>query len=164
MSADHDGARLSHAMAPTGRPGGGAPVYAVEIGFADVDFARMPFFADYFSWVERALEAWLHANGLYYRELVGARGVGLPIVEAHCRYTAPLGLEDVVEVQLVLSEVTRRGFRIGFDMARRVDGARVAHGHVLRRFIDLASKKPMEIDDDLLRIFRAMAHESREES
>jgi len=49
-------------------------------------------------------------------------------------------------------------------MARRVDGARVAHGHVLRRFIDLASKKPMEIDDDLLRIFHAMTHESREES
>ncbi len=104
------------------------------------------------------------ARGLYYRELVGARGIGLPIVEAHCRYTAPLGLEDVVEVRLALNEVTRRGFRIGFEMARRADGARVAHGHVVRRFIDLASKAPTEIDDDLLRTLHAMAHESREES
>jgi len=61
VSADHDGAPLSHAVAPTGPPGGGAPVHAVQIGFEDVDF--------------------------------GARGIGLPIVEAHCRYTAPLGLE-----------------------------------------------------------------------
>ena len=132
MSADHDGAPLSHAVAPTGPPGGGAPVHAVQIGFEDIHF--------------------------------GARGIGLPIVEAHCRHSAPLGLEDVVEVRLAPSDVTRRGFRIGFDMARRADCVRVAQGHVLRRFIDLASKEPMEIDDDLLRIFHAMTHESREES
>lgn len=137
---------------------------AMQIGFEDVDFARTPFFGDYFSWVEKALEAWLHAKGLTDRELVGEREIGLPIVEADCRYTAPLGLEDVVEIHLALRDVTRRGFRINFEMARQADQMRVAHGHVLRRFIDLAQKRPIEIADELLRIFQEREQESQAEN
>jgi acyl-CoA thioester hydrolase len=134
------------------------PVHVVSVGFEEIDFARVAFYGHYFSWIERAMEQWFHAKGLYYRELVGEREIGVPIVEAHCRYTAPVQVEDVLEIRLAVREVTRRGFRVEFDMTRQSDGLRVADGHLLRRFVQFG--RPIEIPDDLLGLFEEMERES----
>lgn len=148
----------------TAPPATGRPVYVLSVGFEDIDFARMAFYGHYFSWIEKAMEQWFHAKGLYYRELVGERGIGVPIVEAHCRYTAPVQVEDVLEVRVALREVTRRGFRIEFDMIRQGDDVRVADGYLVRRFARIGRREPIEIPDDLLEIFQAMERESGKET
>ena len=115
------------------------PVYVLSVGFEDINFARMAFYGHYFSWIEKAMEQWLHAKGLYYRDLVGERGIGVPIVEAHCRYTAPVQVEDVLEV-------------------------RVADGYLVRRFARVGRRQPIEIPDDLLGVFQEMERESGKET
>ena len=146
-----------HRVAP---PTARRPVHVLSVGFEDIDFARMAFYGHYFSWIEKAMEQWFHVRGLYYRELVGEREIGVPIVEAHCRYTAPVQVEDVLEVRVAIREVTRRGFRIEFDMTRQGDDVRVADGYLVRRFARVGRREPIEIPDDLLGVFQEMERES----
>ena len=51
-----------------------------EIGFDDVDFARVLYYARYYSFVERGFAAWLHGHQIYHRVLYHDLHVALPIV------------------------------------------------------------------------------------
>jgi acyl-CoA thioester hydrolase len=131
-----------------------------EIGFDDVDFARVLYYARYYSFVERGFAAWLHGHGLYFRELYTERHVAMPIVTSHCRYRGPLRLEDRLEVRLELSDLTRRGYRLDFHIVRLPDEARVAEGYQEHRFVDPERRRPTEPPDALYAALQAMAEES----
>jgi len=65
-----------------------------RVTFDDVDFAHVPFFGRYFSWVSEAL----NQNGLAYTELLEHRGIGFPIVDARCHYHRPLAIDQEFDV------------------------------------------------------------------
>ena len=131
-----------------------------EIGFSDVDYARVLYFARYYDYVERAFAAWLHALGLYWRDLHTEWRVATPIVNSQCRYRGPLRLEDHFEVRLELADLTRRGFRLNFQTVRLHDEFLVAEGYLDHRFVDPVERRPTEPPEQIMRALEAMAAES----
>ncbi len=131
-----------------------------EIGFDDVDFARVLNYARYYSYVDRAWTAWLHQHGVVLRELYTAGRTAMPIVTSHCRYRGPLRLEDVLEVRLALRDLTLRGFQIDFHIVRVHDDFRVAEGYQQHRFVDPEARRPTEPPAELYAALEGMVAES----
>ncbi|MGH7964220.1 MAG: acyl-CoA thioesterase, partial [Candidatus Binatia bacterium] len=86
-------------------------VYTVRIGWGDIDFARNIFWARYFPYVEHAIGEWLLAKGLRWQELIEERGLGMPAVRLDVRFTRPVRLQEVIEIEVGVKDVTRRGCR-----------------------------------------------------
>jgi acyl-CoA thioester hydrolase len=131
-----------------------------EIGWEDVDYARVLYYARYYILVDRAFIAWMHRHDLYYRRMHEEWSVATPIVTSHCRYRGPLRLEDRAEVRLKLTDLTRRGYRINFHLIRQPDDVRVADGYTEHRFVDPAIRRPCEPPEPLYNALAAMVAES----
>ena len=131
-----------------------------EIGFSDVDFARVLYFARYYDFVERAFGAWLHAGGWYWRDLHTEWRVATPIVVSHCNYRGPLRLEDRFEVRLELTDLTQRGFRLNFHIIRLNDDFLVGEGYTAHRFVDPLERRPTAPPLELMRALEDMAAQS----
>ena len=125
--------------------------------FEDVDFARTPFYGRYFTWVDRAWERVLNAHEIFFSDMVGRQKIGLPIVEAVCRYRRPLALDDVFAVELRVSELTRKRVTTEFRFRKLADGQLTAEGHVGRHFVDMDAFKGREVPDGLYERFRRLA-------
>ncbi len=131
--------------------------YTDRVRFADVDFARVPFYGRYFTWVDRAWEQSLNDHGIWYREMVGSRGIGLPIVEAVCRYMRPLTLDDDFAVHLRVDDFSRKGVTSQFRFRKLPDGMMITEGHVRRRFVDTHTFTGIDLPDDLYSLFEKVA-------
>lgn len=136
-------------------------VYTVRIGWGDVDFARNIFWARYFDYVEHAIGELVLSKGLSWQELIGEKGIGLPAVSLHVNFTRPVRLQEVIEIEVGVKEVTRRGCRFVFNIRRQHDGELAASGSVTRRFIDHQAFKGTELPDDLYRVFLEMEAETQ---
>ncbi len=131
--------------------------YTDRVRFADVDFARVPFYGRYFTWVDRAWEQSLNDHGIWFGEMVGRRGIGLPIVEAVCRYLRPLSLDDDFAVHLRVADLSRQGVTSHFRFSKQTDGTKCSEGHVRRRFVDTHAFVGIDLPDDLYGRFEEMA-------
>ena len=132
-------------------------MYTDRVRFADVDFARVPFYGRYFTWVDRAWEQSLNDHGIWFVEMVGRRGIGLPIVEAFCRYLRPLTLDDDFAVHLRVSDLSRKGVTSEFRFTKLSGGNIITEGHVRRRFVDTHAFTAIDVPDDLYTLFEKLA-------
>jgi acyl-CoA thioester hydrolase len=130
--------------------------------FDEMDYAQISFFARHFYWLEHATTAWLVEKGIGFAVLSGERGFGLAIVNAQCRYLAPVHLEQVVEIRLALRDLSRRGFTTPFEIVRQVDGVLCAYGNVSRRVIDVKRVRGADLPDDLYEKLEEMRAESEQ--
>lgn len=106
------------------------PVYRhdVRIPYADVDRMGFVYYANYLVYFEMARNEILRDAGTPYRELE-ARGVMLPVLEAHCEYHQSARYDDLITV---FSTCTgRRGprLRIAYEVKREDD--LLATGHTV---------------------------------
>lgn len=131
-----------------------------EVGWEDVDYARVLYYARYYFFVDRAFSAWMHTHGLYYRTMHEEWSVATPIVTSHCRYRGPLRLEDRLEARLQLDNLTQRGYRIDFHLIRLPDNVLVAEGYTEHRFVNPAERRPCEPPAPLYAALEAMVAES----
>jgi acyl-CoA thioester hydrolase len=131
-----------------------------EIGFDDVDYARVLYHARYYSWVDRTLITWFHEHGLSYRDLSMDLHVSIPIQTSHCRYRGPLQFEDRFEVRLAIEGLSQRGFRLSFHVVRLADDFVVAEGYEDRRFVDFERRRPADPPEALYALLETMASES----
>lgn len=140
-------------------------LYRYRPAFMDVDFARMIFSGNYYTWVERAFETWQLELGLSWRELIVEHRLGLATIETRCHYLAPIGLMEEFEVELGLRDLDERGFTSDFQVTR-IDDARVsAFGYFRRRFLDLDTHAPRRDPPAFaVDVFRQMAQASRLQS
>jgi YbgC/YbaW family acyl-CoA thioester hydrolase len=127
-----------------------------RVTFDDVDFARVPFYGRYFSWVSEAESEALNQNGLGYTELVGQRGIGFPIVDAHCHYHRPLAIDQEFDVHVSIRNLSLRGFELAFEIYREADGVRICDGALVRRFVDTATFRGTVLPPDLLERFKGL--------
>lgn len=82
---------------------------------ADVDAAAILYFGTPYRWCEDLYTGWLATIGHPVGQLL-QQGVGTPAVASNCSYTAPLGVDDLVRLELRAAEVGRRSFRVRCDV------------------------------------------------
>lgn len=87
-------------------------VETIRVRFSDSDSMGVAHHSNYFRWLEEARLGFLRDGGWPYSE-IEKRGTHMPVVECSCRFVAAVRSEDLIEVHLRVSAVTRA--RIGFE-------------------------------------------------
>jgi acyl-CoA thioester hydrolase len=94
-------------------------VVEVRARWGDADPAGIVFYPQIFRWFDAAAEELFRALGLPWTRLFPETGlIGLPILEAHCRFVSPIHHDDRVRVETEVEEVRDKVFRL----AHRVVG------------------------------------------
>jgi len=89
----------------------------VRVIFGDTDQMGVVYYANYLRYFEGARAAYWRALGKSYKDLE-AWGVALPVVEAHCLYRRPAYYEDLLEVEVHVSELRGASMRFAYRIYR----------------------------------------------
>jgi acyl-CoA thioester hydrolase len=89
----------------------------VRVIFGDTDQMGVVYYANYLRYFEGARAAYWRALGRSYKDLE-AWGVALPVVEAHCEYRRPAYYEDVLGVDVWVSQLRAASLRFAYRIHR----------------------------------------------
>lgn len=101
--------------------GGGGTILITDIlhvAMADVDAARIIYYTAPYRWHESLFTRWLAGVGRPLSAMI-EEGLACPVVRSEAEYRRPLGLDDVVEIDLVVERLGRSSMVLRMDGRRR---------------------------------------------
>lgn len=94
--------------------------HEIRVIFGDTDMMGVVYYANYLRYFESARADYWRSMGRSYHDLV-AWGVALPVVEAHCEYKRPATYEDLLVIDVEVSEVRAASIRFSYRVTRGQD-------------------------------------------
>lgn len=126
------------------------------VRFADIDWARVVYFARYFDLAHRTFEDFFNEHAkLPYGEVLTARSLGFPIVHSDADFFAPLRLGDTARVVMEIAALSRRSVTSRFTVYRSESDERCAVIVLKQAAIDTATFKGTEFPADVHALFAA---------
>jgi acyl-CoA thioester hydrolase len=123
----------------------------VRVRYAETDTMGFVYHANYFVWFEVARTDWLRETGWTYREME-LEGVGLPVLEAHCKYRQPARYDDELDVRATGALLSPLRVEFTYEVVRPSDALTLATGHTVHVAIDRAGR-PCRLPDRIRAIF-----------
>ncbi|MGE3474152.1 MAG: acyl-CoA thioesterase [Vicinamibacterales bacterium] len=121
-----------------------------KVHWSDGDAAGIARFPNYFRWFEDAEEElFANALGRSRQALLDAQGFGMPRVEAHITYQAPVRIGTLLRVGLDVRAENPRRLRHVFEMRDSASDRPVAAGFVRVGCVSLADFAPRDFPDDI---------------
>jgi acyl-CoA thioester hydrolase len=124
-------------------------IHEVRVIFGDTDQMGVVYYANYLRYFESARAGYWRASGRSYKDLE-AWGVAMPVVEAHARYRKPAFYEDLLAIEVEVTELRAASVRFGYLVRR--DGELLASGFTRHAIIDTAGElagRPRRLPDEL---------------
>lgn len=126
-------------------------IHQVRVIFGDTDQTGAVYYANYLRWFESARAALCRERGISGRQLTEL-GVMFPVAEVSCTYRRPTFYEDLVDVDIQVTELGQARIRFGYQLRR--GGELIAEGHTVHACVD-ARGKPVRIPEPLRAAFAA---------
>ena len=101
-------------------------VYSRTVRLADTDAAGVVFFARTLAICHEAYEASLAAGGVDLHELLGAKGIVVPIARSEADYKRPLRPGDELKVSVAPEVLSENSFAIRFEITKVGPPAKLA--------------------------------------
>jgi acyl-CoA thioester hydrolase len=117
----------------------------LRVRFCETDLMGIVHHGSYLVYFEAGRVEWLRRRGVTYADWA-ARGVHLPVVEAHVQYRAPSRFDDLLVVETTLTELRTVSLKFGYRIVRGVDV--IAEGMTRLGCID-ASHKLLRIPEEM---------------
>lgn len=114
----NDGDNHGHAVSET----------RVRVRYAETDQMGVVYHANHFVWFEVGRVELLRQLGFSYREMEANDGCCIAVVDARCRYKAPVRYDDEVIVRTFLRNVRESVVHFGYELVRVSDGVLLAEG------------------------------------
>jgi acyl-CoA thioester hydrolase len=108
-------------------------IHQVRVIFGDTDQMGVVYYANYLRWFESARAALLRDRGLSGRQLTEL-GVAFPVAEAFCKYRRPAHYEDLLDVDIQVTELGHARIRFGYHVRRQEE--LIAEGHTVHACVD----------------------------
>ncbi|HEV3470892.1 MAG TPA: thioesterase family protein [Pyrinomonadaceae bacterium] len=130
----------------------------ITVRFGDCDPAGLVYYPALLHYCHAAMEEFFAARcGVSYPRLVGERRVGFPTVSARAEFAAPFVYGDEVEVLVSVSRVGRSSATFEYRLRRRGEAEPRASVTLVQVAINLDTRRPVEIPDELRRAFERSA-------
>ena len=94
--------------------------HEVRVIFGDTDQMGVVYYANYLRYFEGARAAYWRDLGKSYKDLE-AWGIALPVIEAHCTYRRSAHYEDLLIVDVHVSELRGASLRFAYRVERGAD-------------------------------------------
>lgn len=95
--------------------------HEIRVIFGDTDQMGVVYYANYLRYFESSRAAYWRDLGRSYKDLE-AWGVALPVIEAHCTYRRPARYEDLLLVEVDVSELRGASLRFAYRVLRATTG------------------------------------------
>lgn len=95
-------------------------IHQVRVIFGDTDQMGVVYYANYLRYFEASRAAYLRSLGKSGKDLVRL-GIGFPVVEASCRYRKPAFYEDLLDVDVNVSDLRAASLRFAYQVRRDAD-------------------------------------------
>jgi len=123
----------------------------IRVIYGDTDRMGVVYYANYLRYFEAGRNEFLRAKGLTYRDFEEREGLLLPVVEAGVGYHAPARYDDLLALEIRLTEVRRATARFGYEV--RCGDELVATGFTVHACVDpegRVRRLPRELLDRLV--------------
>lgn len=99
-----------------------------RVQFAETDMAGVMHFSNYFRWMEEVEHAFFRSLDMSIVQKHDGGTISFPRVRVTCEYFAPAHFEDVIEVKLLVTDMSEKSIVWEAEFVR--GGKRVARGQV----------------------------------
>lgn len=118
-----------------------------RVPYADTDQMGFVYYGNYLTYFERARNELMRQTPLTYAEME-ARGLGLPVLEAHVDYRSAAHYDD--ELQLVGWLEEARHFRLKIANEVRRGDEVLASGYTVHACMNLKTHRPLRLPEEIL--------------
>src|ERR1700756_4698782 len=94
----------------------------IRVRYAETDQMGMVYHANHFVWFEVGRVELLRQLGFSYRKMEQDDGCCIAVVEARCRYKAPVRYDDEVVIRTRLKNVRESLVQFAYELIRESDG------------------------------------------
>jgi len=124
-------------------------VHRRPVRFAEVDAARIVFFARYLEFCHDGLEALFGALDGGYPALTMGRDIGIPSVHAEVHWRAPLRYGDTARIEITVLKLGRTSITFRHRLVRDADDVVCADVRQVVVTALLATLTPVPLPDDV---------------
>ena len=126
----------------------------LRVRYAETDQMGVVYHSNHFIWFEVGRVELLRQMGFSYRDMEKNDGLFIAVVEAKCRYRAPVRYDEEVLVRTELLNVRDSVIHFGYELRRSDDGVLLAEGETAHIVTD-ADMKAAILPKQYLDVFRA---------
>jgi len=126
----------------------------LRVRYAETDQMGVAYHSNHFIWFEVGRVELLRQMGFSYRDMESQDNRFIAVVEATCRYRAPVRYDEEVLVRTRLKSARDSMVHFGYELVRLSDGALLAEGETTHIVTD-AQMKIAVLPDKYLNAFRA---------
>lgn len=117
-----------------------------RVPYADTDQMGFVYYGNYLTYFERVRNELMRGTPLSYAEME-ARGLGLPVLEAHVDYRSAAHYDDELTIVGRIAEIGRLRIRVECEVLRGDE--LLASGHTVHACIDLHTHRPTRLPPEI---------------
>lgn len=135
------------------------------VRFADIDWARVVYFARFFDFAHRTFEDFFNDHAkIPYGEVLAQRRLGFPIVHSEANFFAPLRLGDTARIVMEVLTISKRSVTSRFTFYRGETDERCAVIVLKQAGIDTSTFTATQFPDDLHALLAAQLTQEPEKT
>ena len=127
----------------------------LRVRYAETDQMGVVYHANHFIWFEVGRVELLRQLGFSYRDMEQNDGCFIAVVDARCRYKAPVRYDDEITVRTQLKSVRESVIHFGYELVRD-DGELLAEGETTHIVTD-EEMRAKPLPEKYLNVFRGAA-------
>jgi acyl-CoA thioester hydrolase len=128
----------------------------IRVRYAETDQMGIVYHANHFIWFEVGRVELLRQLGFTYREMEKDDDCYIAVVDARCRYKAPVLYDDEVLVRTYLKNIRDKMIHFGYELRHAGTGELLAEGETTHIVAD-SQMKSRTLPEKYLKVFREAA-------
>jgi acyl-CoA thioester hydrolase len=126
----------------------------IRARYAETDQMGVVYHSNHFVWFEVGRVELLRQFGFSYKEMEKEDDCFIAVVDARCRYRAPVHYDDEVVVRTYLKHVREKMIHFGYELRRVDNGKLLAEGETMH-IVANSKMKPRALPEKYMQVFRA---------
>ena len=146
--------RFNAAMSVDGKRAPTVNETRIRVRYAETDQMGVVYHANHFVWFEIGRVELLRQFGFSYKNMEREDDCFIAVVDAQCRYKAPVHYDDEVIVRTWLKHVREKVIRFSYELRSAETGALLAAGETTHIVAD-SKMRSRQLPEKYLKVFRA---------
>jgi acyl-CoA thioester hydrolase len=126
----------------------------IRVRYAETDQMGVVYHANHFIWFEVGRVELMRQFGFNYKDMEREDDCFIAVVDAHCRYKAPVHYDDEVIVRTYLKHVREKVIRFGYELRNVESGELLAEGETTH-LVANSKMKSRALPERYIKAFRA---------
>jgi acyl-CoA thioester hydrolase len=127
----------------------------IRVRYAETDQMGVVYHANHFIWFEVGRVEFFRQLGFSYKDMEREDDCFIAVVDARCRYKAPVHYDDEVVVRTCLKHVREKVIRFAYELRDLQSGQLLAEGETTH-IVANSQMRPRALPEKYMKIFRAV--------